>query len=428
MGMEIVLVLLLILANGVFAMTEIAIVSSRKVRLERLAGAGSRGAKVALGFANDPTTLLSTVQIGITLIGILTGAFGGATIAEGLESYFSSVPALAPYSMALGLAIVVSVTTFLSLIVGELVPKRIALNSPEAIATAISIPMHLFSRVTLPFARVLSGTTALVLRLLGVKESPEAPVTQEEIKILIAEGAELGTFEKTEQEMVEKIFRLGDMRVRALMTPKNQIKWLDIEDPDEHNLQILTESRYSRFPVGRGSLDDLVGIVYTKDLLAKRLNSATLKIQDAVRQPLFVPSTMRAFALLEMFKQSGTEIAIVVDEYGSLQGLVSLNDVLEKIVGDIKEPDETDDPEIIQRDNNSWLLDGMLPLDELKELFQIDRLPGEETGHFHTLGGFIMSQLGHIPKASEHFDWEGLRFEVVDMDRIRVDKVLVTRT
>lgn len=426
-SIEIVLILLLILANGIFAMTEIAIVSSRKVRLERMADQGSRGARAALDLANEPTQLLSTIQIGITLIGIFTGAFGGATLAEGLEGYLKDVPVLAPYSGALSLGIVVSIITYLSLIVGELTPKKIALNNPESIATAVAVPMRFFSKVTLPIVRILSGSTELVLKLLGIKETEEAPVTEEEIRILIAQGAKTGTFEKAEQEMVEKIFNLGDMRARSLMTPKTQIDWLDLEDPDEYNLRILTESRYSRFPVGRGSLDEVVGIVYTRDLLANRLKNSSLNIQDVIRDPLYIPKTMRAFNLLEMFKQLGTEIALVIDEYGSLQGLVTLNDVLEQIVGDINEPSETDEQEIIQRDNNSWLLDGLLSIEELKELFELDHLPGEETGYFQTLGGFIMSYLGHIPKTSERFDWEGLRFEIVDMDRIRIDKVLVTR-
>lgn len=426
-SIEIVLILLLILANGIFAMTEIAIVSSRKVRLERIADEGSRGARVALDLANEPTQLLSTIQIGITLIGIFTGAFGGATLAEELGGYLKEVPVLAPYSGAISLAVVVSAITYLSLIVGELVPKKIALNNPETIAAAIAVPMRFFSKMTSPVVRILSGSTELVLKLLGIKEAKEAPVTEEEIRIMIAQGAKIGTFEKAEHEMVEKIFRLGDMKVRSLMTPKTQLDWLDLEDPDEYNLRMLTVSRYSRFPVGRGSLDEIVGIVYTRDLLANHLKNSTLNIQEVIRQPLYVPKTMRAFTLLEMFKQSGTEVALVIDEYGSLQGLVSLNDILEHIVGDINEPFETDDPEIIQRDNNSWLLDGLLSIEELKELFELDHLPGEETGYFQTLGGFIMYYLGHIPKSSERFDWEGLRFEIVDMDKIRIDKVLVTK-
>lgn len=424
---QIVLILILIIANGVFAMTEIAIVSSRKVRLERMAEEGSKGARTALDLSNEPTQLLSTVQIGITLIGIFTGAFGGATIAEGLKGYFKNISVLAPYSAALSLAIVVSVITYLSLVIGELVPKKLALNNPEAIATVVSVPMSLFSKVTSPLARVLSFSTEFVIKILGIKEAQESPVTEEEINLLIAQGAKLGTFEKTEQEMVEKIFRLGDMRVRALMTPKTQLFWLDLEDPNEYNLRILTESRYSRFPVGRGSLDEVVGVVYTRDLLANSLKGDSLNIEEVIRQPLYVPKTMRAFSLLEMFKQSGTEVALVIDEYGSIQGLVSLNAVLEQIVGDISEPSDKEDPDIIQRDSNSWLLDGMLSIEELKELFKIDELPDEETGYFQTIAGFIMSQLGHIPKESEHFDWEGLRFEIVDMDRIRIDKVLVTK-
>lgn len=426
-SLEIALIIVLIIANGIFAMSEIAIVSSRKARLERLAAEGDSGARVALELANDPTQLLSTVQVGITLIGIFTGAFGGITLAKALAVYLQLVPWLAAHSEGISLAIVVSAITYLSLIVGELVPKKMALTNPEAIAATIAVPMKFFAAITLPIINLLTVSTEFVLRLLRVKAPSEPPVTEDEIKILIEQGTQYGTFERAEQDMVERIFRLGDMRVSAIMTPRMQIDWLDIEDPSEENFKILVESNHSRFPVARESLDDIIGVVYTKDLISKGLVSQSIDLEAVIRNPLYVPKSMRAFKLLEMFQQSGMHIAFVMDEYGGCLGLVTINDVLEQVVGDMPSIHEFAEPEIVIREDGSWLLDGMLPVDELKDLFELDELPGEERESYQTLGGFVVSFLGHIPTVAEYFEWSGLRFEVVDMDRIRVDKVLVVR-
>jgi len=418
-------IFLLIIINGIFAMSEIAVVSARKSRLQQLAEAGDAKARAALELANAPNQFLSTVQVGITLIGILAGAFGGATIAKHLTSSLGEIPPLAPYSHALSLALVVAVTTYLSLIIGELVPKRLALNAPERLAAAIARPMRALSNVAYPVVHVLGVSTEFVLNLLGMKPSTEPPVTEEEIRSLIEEGARAGMFEQAEREMVERVFRLGDRRVGAVMTPRTEIVWLDSEAPLEEIRDTIMGSAHSRFVVAQGSLDNVVGIAQAKDLLVHFLGEHTVDLTTIAQQPLFVPETMGALKVLELFKQSGTHIALAIDEYGGIQGLVTPNDILEAIVGDLPEAGEGAEPQALQREDGSWLLDGMLPVDEFKALFHLGPLPGEDQAVYHTLAGFVIMQLGRIPRAGEYFEWEGLKIEVVDMDGNRVDKVLV---
>jgi putative hemolysin len=426
MAVEILIIIVLIIANGLFAMTEIAIVSSRKPRLEKLAAEGSSGARAALELANDPTPLLSTVQIGITLIGIFTGAYGGVTIAQGLVNHLKPLPLVGPYASTISIALVVSLITYVSLIIGELVPKRVALNNPEPIAVAIARPMRFLSRpVLLPLVKLLSFSTEVVLELIGVKKPEDAGVTEEEIKIMIAEGTLLGTFEEAERNIVDRVFRLGDMRAAALMTPRTQIDWLDLDRDDEYLWQIITESPHSKLPVARGSLDDVLGIIFVKDLLSKRC-ADSLPIEENIEQPLFVPRSLRAFKLLEQFQQSGMHVAFVMDEFGGLLGLVTLHDILEHLVGDLPEEDE-EIQSIVQRDEKSWLVDGLLPIEDFKDYFEVAEMPGEDRDHYQTLGGFITSFLGYMPKTGEAFTWSTFKFEVVDMDRMRIDKVMVTR-
>lgn len=425
-GLEIAMILVLIVANGVFAMSEIAIVSSRKARLERLADEGSSGAKAALELAKDPTQFLSAVQVGITLIGIVTGAYGGAKISKPIADYLKTLPGIGPYGEAISLTAVVAAITYLSLIVGELVPKKIALNNPESLAVIIAVPLRLFARVSAPIVRLLSTSTEVVLRVLGVKQPDEPPVTEEEIKIMIAEGAEYGTFEPAEKDLVERVFRFGDMRVSAFMTPRTQVDWLDLEEPDACNLSILTESGHSWLPVARGSLDEVAGIVQVKGVLAHRLSGERLELEEHIQEPLMVPRSMRAFRLLELFQQSGNHVAVVLDEFGGMTGLVTIHDILEQIVGEMPRQDEADEQLMVQREDGSWLIDGLLSIEDFKDHFEIDDLPGEEREHYQTLGGFITSYLGDIPKATDIVEWNGLRLEVLDMDKARVDKVLVT--
>lgn len=425
---EILVVFFLIIANGVFAMSEMAVVAARKARLQQLANQGNANARIALELANAPNQFLSTVQIGITLIGILAGAFGGATLANKLASVLSRLPLLAPYSQVLGLGIVVVSITYLSLVIGELVPKRLALNSPERIAATIAIPMQMLAVVAAPVVHLLSSSTDLVLRVLRVQPSTEPQVTEEEIKVLIDQATEAGTFEAAEQNMVERVFRLGDRRVSSLMTPRPDIIWLDLDDSLEENQHKITQSVHARFPVCQGSLDNALGIVHVNDLFTRSLAGEPIDLLALLQQPLFVPENTQALKVLELFKQSGTHIALVVDEYGIIQGLVTLTNVLEAIVGDIPSIDEQGESQAVQREDGSWLLDGMLPVDDFKELFEVKELPGEERGNYHTLGGFVVMHLGRIPAAADHFEWSGLRIEVVDMDGNRVDKVLVVPT
>ncbi len=422
---EVLFILLLVVANGVFAMSEMAVVSARKVRLQQWANEGNNNARTALELANAPTRFLSTVQVGITLIGILAGALGGATIAKKLALLVSQIRLLAPYSQAIGLGIVVVSITYLSLIIGELVPKRVALNNPERIAATIATPMRALSALASPVVHLLSTSTEVALRLLGIKPSLEPQVTEEEIRVLIKQGTEAGTFEVAEQDMVQRVFRLGDRQVSGLMTPRLEIVWLDLEDLAENNRHKMTHSAHSRFPVCQGGLDNVIGVVQVKDLLARSLAGEVIDLTAALQTPLFVPESMPALNVLELFKQSGTHTALVVDEYGVVQGLVTLNDILEAIVGDIPSVDELAEPQVVQREDGSWLLDGLLPVEDFFELFNIQALADEQRGNYQTLGGFVTSHLGRIPAAADHFEWRKLRFEVMDMDGNRVDKVLI---
>lgn len=421
---EVAAILLLILLNGVLSLSEIAIVSARKARLQRLAQEGNAGARTALELANAPNHLLSTVQLGITLVGVLAGAFGGATLADNVAASIAQVPALARYAQPLAMGLVVLAITYLSIVLGELVPKRLALNHPESIASAVAGAMARFSRLASPAVFLLSRSTELMLRLLGVRPSSEPPVTDEEIELLLAQGAQAGVFEPEEATIVRSVLHLADQRVAAIMTPRTDIHWVDVDTPDEELRRVITESPRSRLPVAEGSLDRVVGIVRTRDLLAAAVAGQPLDARSAMHRPLFVPETMPALTLLERMKQSGENMALVVDEYGMLQGLVTLTDVLEAIVGTVPFPDEKPDPTAIQRDDGSWLVDGLLPIHRFEELLPFRDLPAE--GAYHTVGGLVLAQLGRIPAVGDHFILQNHRFEVVDMDDNRVDKVLVT--
>lgn len=424
---ELIVIFLLAVVNGVFAMAEIALVSSRKARLQQRASEGNVGARVALDLAESPNRFLSTVQIGITLIGVFAGAFGGATLARSLAPLLERIAFLRPYAQGAALVLVVLLTTYLSLVIGELVPKRLAMANPERIAAVISRPMRALSVIGQPIVKLLSFSTDLVLRLLGHKASEEPPVTEEELRVLLEEGTEAGVFEEVEQDMVESVLHLSDRRASSLMTPRPEIIWLDLEDPPEEIHRKILESGYSRFPAAQGSLDTIVGEVQARDLLAALLSGKPLDLSSVLRKPLYVPEVMPAFAVLEHFRQSGTEMALVINEYGSVSGLVTMQDILEAIVGDIPSADEASEPEIVQREDGSWLLDGMLTIEEVKDLFDVEDLPGEEQGLYQTLSGFVMANLGRIPNVADYFEWGGLRFEVMDMDGNRLDRLLVQR-
>ncbi|NEO99956.1 MAG: HlyC/CorC family transporter [Symploca sp. SIO2E9] len=423
--LEILFIFVLIVFNGIFAMSEMALVSARKGRLQELANQGDVKARIALELATSPNQFLSTVQIGITLIGIFAGAFGGATIAEKLEKHLKLIPLLASHSGAIALVVVVVIITYLSLVFGELVPKRLALNEPEQIATSVAAQMQSLAKIAAPGVHLLSHSTEIVLHLLGIGPSKEPAVTEEEIKILIEQGTEAGTFEEAEQEMLNRVFCLGDRRVSELMTPRPEIVWLDLEDSSEVNRHKIINSIHTRFPVCQGGIDNVIGVVQVNTLLARSLANQPFDLTSSLEQPLFVPESTWALKVLELFKQSGPHLALVVSEYGVLQGLVTLNDVLEAIIGDIPSVDHSHDSQIVQREDGSWLVDGMLPVEDFKKLFGFAELPGEQRGNYYTLGGFVITHLGRIPTAAAHFDWQGIRFEVMDMDGNRVDKILV---
>ncbi|MEC4984234.1 MAG: hemolysin family protein [Oscillatoria sp. PMC 1068.18] len=423
---EIIIIFVLILANGIFAMSEIALVSARKIRLEQLSQAGDSRARAALKLANNPNQILSTVQIGISLVGIFAGAFGGATIAEKLAVVFQRVPLFAAHSEGVALAIVVLTITYLSLVIGELVPKRLALSNPEKIATQVAKPLRNLATLVSPVVHLLSFSTDLILHLFGTDLATTQPlVTEEEIKVMLKQGTEAGMFEVAEHDMIERVLQLDDRKLSTLMTPRPEIIWLSLEDSAEVNRQKIISSNHTRFLVCQASLDDVLGIVQVTDLLSACLNGKPFELTASLRQPLFVPESTQALKVLELFKQTGTHIALIVDEYGVIQGIVTLNDVMEAIVGDIPKTDQSEAPQAIQREDGSWLLDGVLAIAEFRKLFGISELPGEQRGNYHTLGGFVITHLGKIPSAADHFEWRGLRFEVMDMDGNRVDKILV---
>jgi putative hemolysin len=423
---EILIIFLLFLANGAFSMAEIAVVSSSKARLRAMAEEGHGGAKAALELAENPNRLLSAVQTGITLITTMAGAYGGATIADELAAYISSIPALTPYRSVLALFAVILLITFFSLVIGELVPKRIALSNSERFASLAAPHLAAFSRLVSPVIVLLSFCTDLVLRALGVKAYTEPSVTEEEIRILIDEGTTAGVIEEEEQDIMERVFSLGDRRVNSIMTPRGEIVWLEVDDSAAEISRKIAGGAYSMFPVCRKKLDNVLGVVQSKDLLSCNLADQKVDLRSSLLPPLFVPESMRALKVLEKFKQTGIHLAIVLDEYGSVQGIVSLVDLLEGLVGDIPHIDDLAEQQVVKRQDGSWLVDGSLPVDDFKEMVDPEGLPEEEESQYITLGGFVMTHLEKIPATGDHFEWGGYRFEVVDMDERKVDKILVT--
>lgn len=417
---EILIILLLVLINGILAMSEAALLASRKARLQQLANEGDQNAASTLDLLKSPNVFLSTIQIGITLIGVLAGAVGGATIAESLSASMINIPYIGAYSESIALGIVVVTITILTIWLGELVPKRLGIHKPERIASVVVGPMLFISRLFSPLVRLMSNGTDLVLTLFGIKPTNEPPITEEELQVLIDQGTRAGVFEEAEQDMVEGVFSLGETRVYSVMTPRTEIVWLDVNDTTEEILEKIGNSPYSRFPVRQDSLETIVGIVKSRDLLVTTLSNKEISLKELAKPPHFIPETMPASRALEVLKKNNAEMLLVVDEFGGLQGLLTIADILEEIVGEM----EGDEPQATQRQDGSWLLDGMLEVDEFKEIFNIKDLPHED--EYETLSGFVMMSLGRVPQAADHFEWHGLRFEVIDMDGRRVDKVLVT--
>lgn len=429
--MDILIILGLVLVNGIFAMSEIAIVTSKRIRLQKLSENGSRGAQAALDLSESPSRFLSTIQVGITLIGIFNGAYGEASLVERLTPEMTGIPLLGMYAHEMALGIVVVGITFSSLILGELVPKRIAMQYPEVVASLIAAPMLWLSRLMGPIVKILTGTTEFILRILGLHHKKDDAVTEEEIAGLFREGADAGLFEKTEHDIVARALRLDDQRVAALMTPRLDVHFIDLEDPIEVNLAKIADSSYNRFPVCKGDISHIIGIVHAGSLFEQTIRGQsinTIDIAAATRPPLFVPETISAMQLLETLKKNRAELALVIDEYGEIEGIVTLSDVLGALVGDVSVIDEHHEVDGVRRDDGSWLIDGGVSFDRFRELLETHvRFPEEDSGTYHTLAGFVMTFLGHIPQMSDHFEWEGYRIEVVDMDRNRIDRLLITK-
>jgi putative hemolysin len=396
------------------------------LRLQKLAESGSRGAQTALELAEHPSRFLSTVQVGITLIGIFNGAFGEASLVARLTPQLEGI--IGEYAREVSLGIVVVGITFSSLILGELVPKRIAMQYPEVIAAFIARPMKLLSRAMGPFVKILTLTTDFMLRLLGLHKKKEDVITEEEIAGLLREGTDAGVFEKTEHDIVSRALRLHDQAVAALMTPRMDIHYIDLEDSLEVNLMKIADSPYNRFPVCKGDLTQVVGVVHAGGLFEQSIRGQPVDIAAAAKPPLFVPESISAMQALETLKANRTELALIVDEYGEIEGMVTLSDVIGALVGDVAVVDENEEVDAVLREDGSWSLDAGISLDRFREVVDTElRFPQEEAGNYHTLAGFVMTYLGHVPKISEHFEWEGFRMEVADMDRNRIDRLLVSR-
>jgi Hemolysins and related proteins containing CBS domains len=422
---EVIVIAILLLANGVFAMTEMALVSSRKARLEALAESGNRGARAALDLKESPNRFLSTVQIGITLIGILAGAFGGATIAKEIGETFANVPIIGPHSQKIALFGVVLVITYLSLVIGELVPKRLALQRPEAISGLVARPMQALSRLAAPAVHVLSFSTETILRLFGVRETKMAPVTEEEVAGLVREGLQAGVFLDAESEMVESVLALDRLHVKHIMTPRTRIVWIASDESHEQVWHKIVVSNHSHFPVYDDNPDQVLGFVSVKSIYANLAAGVPVDIEHLITPALIVPETQSAIHLLETFKREGRHIALVTDEFGGIAGLVTINDLLEAIVGDLPEAGEKQSAPFVRREDGSLLVDALVGLEELEEFLPGFAPTDDERRHVSTLGGYICARLGRLPVEGESFDAHGYRFEVVDMDRRRVDKVLV---
>ncbi len=424
---NILLIFILFGLNAVFAMYEIAMVSSRKIRLEQRVAEGKKGAAQALEMLKDPNQeYLSAIQIMITMIDTLAGGIGGAVISQPLAEVMKQVKWLAPVADTLALLIVVILITYFSIVLGELIPKRIAVSKPEDVVTKLSPMIYGLTRLFRPLTRLLSGSTNLGIRVLGIDLTSEPTITEEDVKGFIEEGLQTGVFDPVEQEMVDGVFRLSERRIDALMTPHTELDWINIEDERDEILRDLKDSPYSRLPVAEGDLDRTIGMLHVKDLVGVNIYADDFNVANYVREALFLPGNMQAVKAFDTFREKGVHQALVMDEFGGVLGLVTLYDVLESIVGAIPLNEFDLDQEVVLRPDGSWSFDGLLPIDVLKDLLKVEEFPEEDTADFQTLSGFIMNQLGHIPKVGQSFIWEQFQFEVMDMDGFRVDRVLVT--
>jgi putative hemolysin len=424
--LQFAIVLLLIVLNGFFALAEMAVIASRRARLQHAAGLGSAGAHAALELKRDLGRFLSTVQIGITVIGVLAGVVGGATLADAVAGWLRPIPFWGDYSASISLALVVVAISYCTLIVGELVPKRVALGRPEFFARHLAGLLRRLARLFAPIEWFVSASSNLVLRLVPQRGAEPAHVTEEEITLMMREATAAGQFDAAETAIVQMALRMGDRRVGGVMTPRTQVEWLDLTDPEAENRRKIGASAYSRFPVVEGDSHQVAGIVQVKDLLSQMIAGRTFDIKAALRPAFYMPDTVTALRALELFRQRGDPMALVVDEYGDFEGVLTLHDILQALVGDIAPSGEDATKSVVRRADGSMMVDGMLPVEEVMDLTGLPELPGAEDGDFHTLGGFVMARINRVPSVGDRVEVGGFGFEVVNMDGRRVDRVLIT--
>lgn len=424
--MEIAIVLGLVLLNGLFAMSEIALMTARKARLQKLSEAGDNGAQAAIQLGDDPNKFLSTIQIGITSISILNGIVGEATLAGPLRTWLQAQGMEMPYAGYVATGLVVVIITYFSIVLGELVPKRLGQISPEPIARRVSRPMSWLAAAAKPFVRLLSVSTEGALRLMGVRDGGRQAMTEEELHLMLDESTQSGIIERQEHQMVRNIFRLDDRQVSSFMIPRSDVEYFDVNRSLEENLQRFRQSRHSRFPVLRGGWDDIIGVACAREMLAQTLRGQQPSLLDDLQPPVYVPEILTGLDLLEQFRNSAVQFAFVVDEYGEVQGIITPQDIMEVIAGEFK-TQHAEDAWAVQREDGSWLLDGLIPIPELKDLLNLNSVPEEGRSHYHTLSGMVMQLLGKLPQTGDYCDWESWRFEIVDLDGMRIDKVLAIR-
>ena len=423
--MEIAILFTLILLNGLFAMSEIALVTARKARLQKHIDEGDKGAIAAIELGQDPTRFLSTIQIGITSIGILNGIVGEAVLAKPVAAWLRGLGVQSPASDYAATALVVISITYFSIVLGELVPKRLGQMGPEAVARRVARPMHWLATITKPFVKLLSGSTHLVLRIFGLHNVEAPAVTEEEIHAMLVEGSDAGVIEQHEHTMLRNVFRLDDRQLGSLMVPRGDIVALDPDVSWEDNLKRVEESEHARYPVARHGLQEILGVTSARQLLKKALHHEVPDLRSDLQAPVYVPETLTGMELLENFRSTGSMLAFVVDEYGEVLGMVTLRDLMEVITGEFK-PRNVEDAWAIRREDGTWLLDGLIPIPELKDRLELRNVPEEDKGRYHTLSGLVMLLLGRVPDTADYVEWEGWRLEVMDMDGKRIDKVLAT--
>ena len=428
-AIEIIMLFVLIFLNGLFSMTEMAVVSTRRARLQKYLEDGDQRAKTVLDLLDNPNDFFSTIQIAITLIGVITGAIGAQTFSPYLVNLLIKVPFLKGIAQPLSVLLIASLITYFSLVIGELIPKRIATNNPEKIAMAMCGPIKVLTRIFLPVVRILSVSTEAGLKIIGVRENEESAVSEDEIKVMIEQGKQDGVFEENEQDIVESVFRLSDQTVDALMTPRTELDWIDLEEPVEESLKEIADSTYHYFPLVRGNPDNVLGVISSKALLDAYIRRDNIDLEKIAEPPLFVPESKPALSLLDDLKASESNFAVVLDEYGGFSGMITPYDLLNELVGNVtnigEEPNDEDD--ILVRDDGSWSFDGMVDIEEFKETIGVRELPDENRIGYQTLAGFILSLTGSIPSTGYCFDWNGFHFEIVDMDGLRIDRVIVSR-